>query len=242
MADGGAVSPVTTEVLQSVGLEDRKLTIEQRVLDSLIADTSQHAATTRRSSRGLSTPFDPLSKFDKAAGHLGRERCRAYFRSTLTAGHGRCDENAFVAFMDKLANFPAQDVLDFFDALDVNNAGELDFDTFHVVVSLYVAYDCMECTRFLAVFGQRMFEILHAPDFDERGVSVERLKLFGRMAGLSEAQLIRTLSACNVKFTDPVNAKDFMTIYTSVFTEFDHWRRTKLKAPDQPRTGCCVIL
>jgi hypothetical protein len=50
--------------------------------------------------------------------------------------------------------------------------------------------------------GRRIFDILHAPEFDERGISAERAKVFGRLCGISEAQLVRALNAASVSFTD----------------------------------------
>jgi hypothetical protein len=105
------------------------------------------------------------------------------------------------------------------------------------------------------VYSRLIYNALHAPDYDERGISVERLKLFGRMAGLWEAHIIKTLSVCGVAFSDLVTyqvrhiqevmlifLQDFVRIYTAAFTEFDHWRLGKTKPSDKPEGGCCVIM
>jgi len=87
-----------------------------------------------------------------------------------------------------------------------------------------------------------MFDVLHAPDYDEHGISVERLKLLGRMAGLFDAHLVKTINACNIAFTDTVSYEDFVRVYTAAFNDFDHWRMGKTKPVDSPQSGCCVIL
>lgn len=89
------------------------------------------------------------ARYDKGASSDGMERSRAYFANHIVNGQNRLDETAFVALMERFTNLQSHELLDFFDLLDVNGSGDLDFDTFHLVLSMYFAYDCMQRTKFL---------------------------------------------------------------------------------------------
>jgi|UniRef100_A0A7S4FE26 hypothetical protein len=90
-------------------------------------------------------------------------------------------EHQFVEVFSKCCNWPDFKLLDLFDCLDINEAGEVTDRLCHMIVCLWLAKECGRCVHFWGAFKEPLMRVLMrylgpGPDESEPTVPTVDLK------------------------------------------------------------------
>eukprot|EP01102_Stenamoeba_stenopodia_P011648 TRINITY_DN3599_c0_g1_i1.p1 TRINITY_DN3599_c0_g1~~TRINITY_DN3599_c0_g1_i1.p1 ORF type:complete len:445 (-),score=100.73 TRINITY_DN3599_c0_g1_i1:24-1358(-) len=178
------------------------------------SDGSPGAATTQQIA---------VSPFDFIYSEKGFSNLKKWFSINATGNTNQFNENQFITFLRELTDLGDHQILEVFDTFDHNHQGAITFNEFFLIISLLVARETGQTTRFLYLHGKEIFEMLMGKEGN--AITFEEFSRLGFIIGLTEDQVFAILKDFNLNLFNPIYYEDFMLYYYAVFDEWDKGRK-----------------
>lgn len=154
-------------------------------------------------------------------------------------------QDAWVEAMEAFGGGQVE-LLDMFEALDVEGRGEVDVEGVYVMLCLLAARECRAGATFVRRSGVALFEALGGEG--EVELEAESVVWVGKLYGVDTAHVEYVLKEEGVLGGHAVSAEVFVGVLSRVFEEVDGWEQgTQQEADEMDQEsgavcGRCVIL
>jgi len=165
-----------------------------------------------------------VSPFEFIYSEKGFSNLKKWFAQNATGSKNQFNENQFITFLRELTDLGDHQILEVFDTFDHNHQGAITFNEFFLIISLLVARETGQTTRFLYsiivelkllfvqaihstsnnryLHGKEIFEMLMGKEGN--AITFEEFSRLGFIIGLTEDQVFAILKDFNLNLFNPI--------------------------------------
>lgn len=182
-------------------------------------------AQTKPTTPEAALPPPPTNPFDFIYSEKGFSNLKKWFSQNASSNKNLFNENQFITFLRELTDFGDHQILEVFDTFDHNDQGAISFNEFFLIISLLVARETGQTTRFLYLHGREIFDLM--ADRNSKSLTFEQFSRLGFIIGMSEDQIFANLKDFNLDLFNLISYEDFLLYYFAIFDDWDKGRKAQ---------------